>query len=92
MVTYPSQVEILPEDHWLTVRQGQPNQQKVVELDDNQKIVWEAKVQAPTHAVRLANGNTLVTSAFQRVIELDRTGQVVWEYADNIRPSRVHRR
>jgi HEAT repeat protein len=89
VVTFPSQVEILPEDHLLTVRQAQ---NKVVELDDNQKVVWEANVQAPTHAVRMTNGNTVVTSAFQRIVELDRSGRVLWEYADSVRPTRVHRR
>jgi hypothetical protein len=54
----------------------------VIEMDSSGRIVWEARTagHAPVHAVRLENGNTLVTLGRARqVVEYDPTGQsIVW--------------
>jgi hypothetical protein len=67
---------------------------KVIEYDAQGKVVWEANVDSPIAAVRLANGHTLVTSMAQlRAVELDRAGHEVWQYrAENTRVSRALRR
>jgi hypothetical protein len=56
--------------------------QRVVEVNGSGHIVWEARTggNAPWHAVRLENGNTLVTlSQARKVIEFDPTGKsIVW--------------
>jgi hypothetical protein len=78
---------------------------RVAEYDADGKIIWEAKYPQPVAAVRLPNGNTLVTSfnsdipprPFPRerlvpAAELDRTGKVVWTYSAGSRVTRVLRR
>jgi hypothetical protein len=53
-----------------------------VEIDRAGKIVWEARTNNPPgHAVRLENGNTLVSMTYTRqVLEYDATGKkVVWQ-------------
>ena len=53
-------------------------QNKVREYDPKGKVVWEADVQRPTSAMRLANGHTLVTLMLgKHVIELDKDGKEV---------------
>ncbi|HWY85343.1 MAG TPA: HEAT repeat domain-containing protein [Gemmataceae bacterium] len=55
---------------------------KVVEYDGHGKAVWEVAVDQPVAAVRLPNGNTLVTTMdHQRgAVEFDRDGREVWSY------------
>lgn len=66
---------------------------KVTEYDAQGKAVWEANVDSPIAAVRLANGHTLVTSMNQkRAVELDRAGKEVWEFRDATRVTRALRR
>ena len=82
-------VEVLPNGHVL-IPENAAN--RVVELDEDGKKVWEAPVQEPIAAVRLANGNTLVTSMNQhRAIELDAKGKEVWQYQTNSAGNRVNR-
>ena len=84
-------VEILTDDRVLmTVQQ----QNTVFDFDNTGKIVDKVTaLAAPSHAIRLANGHLLVASApSMKIVEIDASGRVVWEYAENIRPSRVHRR
>ncbi len=53
---------------------------KVIEIDTAGKILWECKATKPTSAIRLPNGNTLVTCLEpQLVLELDRGGKEVWK-------------
>ncbi len=52
---------------------------KVAEYDMNGKEVWALAVLSPWGAVRLKNGNTLVTSGRGFVREFTTTGEVVWE-------------
>jgi len=70
------------------------SQQKVVELDADGKVAWEAEVQQPSHATRLPNGHTLVTSmSTQDVIEFDQSGKEVWRHkADSLRLLKARRR
>jgi hypothetical protein len=56
-------------------------------------MVWQVSFNQPIAAVRLTNGNTLVTSFNQtRAVELDRTGKEVWEYKTDTRVTRAFRR
>ena len=73
---------------------AQHNDNRVVEIDGEGKIVWEAVVQKPWTAVRLSNGNTLVASQDEKqVIELNRAGKTVWEYrTTNLHPCSARRR
>jgi HEAT repeat protein len=82
-------VEFLPHERFLVAMHGN---NQVAEYDLTGKMVWEAKVQAPSSATRLPNGNTLVASGSQRIIELNRAGQTVWEAKENIRPWKARRR
>jgi outer membrane protein assembly factor BamB len=82
-------LDVLPNGRVLV---AQFTNHKVVEYDGTGKAVWEAAVQSPTSAVRLANGRTLVASQNMQVVELDRTGKVVWEHKTDGRPWRVRRR
>jgi hypothetical protein len=87
---YNGGVDILPNDHVVVPLY---NQNKVVESDNQGKVVWEATVTLPNAARRLPNGNTLVSSVQSgRVVEINRTGKVVWEYKDNLQPIRASRR
>lgn len=52
---------------------------KVAEYDMNGKEVWALAVLSPWAAVRLKNGNTLVTSNRGFVREFTAKGEVVWE-------------
>jgi PQQ-like domain len=67
---------------------------KVIEYDNNGKMVWQVTVEQPIAAVRLPNGNTLVTSMTQnRAVEFDRHGKEVWQYrGNNTRVTRALRR
>ncbi len=65
---------------------------KVVEYDTKGKAVWEVAFDQPIAAVRLANGNTLITSMNAAVgaVEVDRTGKEIWTY-NQMGESRVTR-
>jgi hypothetical protein len=59
------------------------NEDKVVEYDGQGKVVWEVTVEKPVAALRLPNGNTLVTSMSPAIgaVEFDRLGKQVWHYS-----------
>jgi hypothetical protein len=67
---------------------------KVVEYDGNGKAVWEVNCDKPVAAVRLPNGNTIVTSMNPATgaVEYDRAGAEVWSYRSNTRVTRALRR
>lgn len=71
----------LPNGNYLAAMYGQ---QKVIEYDPQGKPVWEAAAPGGAHtAVRLPNGNTLITIADRikgeaKVIEVDKAGKTVW--------------
>jgi len=57
---------------------------KVVEYDlnDNFKPIWEYKVHSPWSAVRLKNGNTMITNERDKLIfEVNPAGETVWSFA-----------
>jgi len=73
-------VQALPNGHVLYTRNPA---KKVVELDENHKVVWEFSdgVEHPLAAQRLANGNTLIGDAqLGKVIEVTPDKKVVWKY------------
>jgi HEAT repeat protein len=58
------------------------NEDKVVEYDLDGNVVWELEVKQPVSAVRLPNGNTLVTTMELpgKAREFNRNGVEVWSY------------
>lgn len=53
---------------------------KVVEYDMNFNVIWEYEISKPWAAVRLLNGNTLITSEGERATkEINPNKEVVWE-------------
>lgn len=60
---------------------------KVAEYDLTGKEIWSYKVDGPWAAVRLKNGNTLISSYPSRVIEVNKKGEVVWEFTEKDVPN-----
>jgi len=55
---------------------------KVVEYDKNFKPIWTYQISSPWAAVRLRNGNTLITDEKDRLArEVNPKGETVWEYS-----------
>ena len=53
---------------------------KVVEYTEDGKAVWSVNAQSPWAAIRLKNGNTLISGNQNGYVrEVDRTGKTVWE-------------
>jgi hypothetical protein len=66
---------------------------RVAEYDGTGKVVWQAMVPQPVMAVRLSNGNTLVTTySLHRAIELDKAGKEVRDFRADGRVTRAWRR
>jgi HEAT repeat protein len=67
---------------------------KVSEYDADGKEIWSIPVDQPVAAVRLPNGNTLVTSMSpaRGAVEFDRHGTEVWTYRTDTRVTRALRR
>jgi hypothetical protein len=87
--TSGGRVEILPSGNVLLCER---DANRIVEVNQQGKPVWQAKFDQPVAAVRLPNGNTLVTSMSQtRAVELDRQGKEVWEYRAETRITRAWR-
>ncbi len=56
------------------------SENKVVEYDKNMKEIWSYRVKGPWAAVRLKNGNTLITAEGEdRTLEVNSKGETVWE-------------
>ena len=82
--------EVLANSHVLVPLYGN---NRVIEFDQDGKLVWEANANLPTCLSRLPNGNTLVGSMYnQQVTELDRNGKQVWDHHTEGRIYRVRRR
>ena len=64
-----------------TILAAHMDNNKVAEYDLDGKEIWSAAVPAPWAAVRLKNGNTLVTSNRGFARELNPKGETVWEFA-----------
>jgi hypothetical protein len=53
---------------------------KVLEIDENGKVVWEYALLGAFHATRLPNGNTLMTShSGNKVLEVTAAKELIWE-------------
>lgn len=56
------------------------NMNKVVEYDKNFNEIWSCQIKSPWAAVRLKNGNTLITDESDKLtIEVDPKGRTVWQ-------------
>ena len=65
----------------------------MVELNQQGNVVWQVGMEQPIAAVRLHNGNTLITSMTEhRAVEVDRDGKEVWTYRQDTRVTRAFRR
>ena len=56
------------------------DQNKVVEYEANGQEIWSVEVPNPWDAVRLTNGNTLISSHNSFVREVNQKGETVWEF------------
>ena len=61
-----------------TYLSGHLDDGKVVEYDENGKAIWSFATPGPWDAVRLKNGNTLISSYHNTILEVNPAGQVVW--------------
>ena len=57
-----------------------------MEYDANFKEIWSYAVQYPWDAVRLKNGNTLITEGDHSVLEVNKQGQIVWQFSQEDAP------
>lgn len=63
---------------------------KVIEYDRAMKPVWSYDILTPWAAIRLHNGNTLITDEKERVVrEVDPRGATVWEFNQSHLPPEV---
>lgn len=55
---------------------------KVVEFDKDFKPVWTYEISSPWDAIRLHNGNTLITDEREKLVrEVNPKGETVWEFS-----------
>jgi HEAT repeat protein len=89
--TSGGRIDVLPNGNVLIPENGN---NRVVEHDQNGRVVWEVAIDQPIAAIRLPNGNTLVTSMNTSLgaVELDRTGKQVWQFKADTRVTRALRR
>jgi hypothetical protein len=93
--TIGGRIDVLPDGHAIVPER---DNNRVVEYDAAGNIAWQAGFSKPVAAVRLPNGNTLVTSfeplpgKLSRAVELDRSGSEVWSYESDTRVTRAFRR
>jgi hypothetical protein len=88
--TSGGRIDVLPNGHVIVPENMNG---RVVELDADGKTVWEVAIDRPIMALRLTNGNTLVTSMSEAVgaVEFDRAGKQVWQYKSDTRVTRAIR-
>jgi outer membrane protein assembly factor BamB len=58
----------------------------VAEYDMTGKKIWSVNIEKPWSAIRLKNGNTLITSYGSHIKEVNAKGEVVWELNQNDLP------
>ena len=88
--TSGGRIEVLPNLHVLV---PEKDDHRVAEYDTRGRVVHQIRVREPIAAVRLPNGNTLVTSmADLRAVELDKDGNEVWQYKLATKVTRAFRR
>jgi len=57
------------------------SQNKVVEFDKKFRPIWTYEIMTPWDAVRLHNGNTLITDEHERLVrEVNPKGETVWQF------------
>ncbi len=72
---------------------AQHNENRVIEMDAEGRVLWQAAAPKIARATPMPNGHVLVASCDnQLVTELDRAGKVVWEYKTGMPVSRARRR
>lgn len=63
---------------------------KVVEYDRDFKVIWTYQIATPWAAIRLHNGNTLITDEHDRLVrEVNPKGEVVWELKQSDLPTDI---
>jgi hypothetical protein len=88
--TSGGRIQVLADGHVIV---PEKDRNRVAEYDAKGAVVWEVKADQPVAAVRLANGNTLVTGYTTRLaVELDPRGKEVWTYRTESRVTRAFRR
>ncbi len=93
--TIGGRIDVLPDGNLVV---PEKDNDRIVEYDAAGNVVWQISFPKPVAAVRLPNGNTLVTS-FEplpgrpsRAVEVDRSGKEVWNYEADTRVTRAFRR
>ncbi len=89
---FGGRIHVLPNGRVLVPHNSE---NKVVEYDGQGQIVWEVSVPMPVAAMRLPNGNTLVTTYQPQTgaMEFDKSGRETdWNYRHNTRVTRAIRR
>jgi hypothetical protein len=94
LYTTGGRIDVLPNGN-VIVPENANN--RVVELEpvgQVAKVVWEAIIESPVAATRLANGHMLITSmsSSKGAVEIDRTGREIWSYKTDTRVTRAMRR
>ena len=59
---------------------------KVVEYDQDGRVLWSYATPGPWTAVRLKNGDTLITSYPSSLLEVNPKGEVVWSFSQKDAP------
>ena len=73
-------VRYTADGHYLVPMLGMGTNGMVVEYDKDFKEVWSYKIHTPWAAVRLKNGNTLITDESDKLTrEVNSKGETVWE-------------
>ncbi len=73
--------------HYLLAALGMGTNGVVIEYDKDFNIVWSYKIHSPWTAIRLKNGNTLITDEIDKLTrEVDSAGETVWEYSSTNLP------
>jgi hypothetical protein len=64
------------------------NIDKVVEFDKDWNVIWTYSMPTPWAAIRLQNGNTLITDEHDRIArEVSPKGETVWEFTQALLPT-----
>jgi hypothetical protein len=67
------------------------NENNVVEYDKNFNEIWRYPIRSPWAAIRLKNGNTLITDEHDSLTrEVNSKGETVWEFKSSDLPDAFH--
>ena len=78
-------VRYTADGHYLVPMLGMGTNGAVVEYDKNFKEVWRYTIRSPWAAIRLKNGNTLITDESDKLTrEVNPKGETVWELRPTI--------